>query len=100
MDFEIVEAALARNDVAFCGLIGSCSKALSFRRRLSRKGFSAAELAALTSPVGLDLGGGKLPMEVAISAVAQVMRKYRQSAEVDSGVEHNGLRDPHLSAVS
>ncbi len=76
MDWDLVEAVLARDDFPYCGLIGSRSKAVSFRKKLSRKGFSEAEIARLTSPIGVDLGGGKRPMEVAVSVVAQLMAQY------------------------
>lgn len=76
-DFDLVEAILTRRDGAFCGMIGSASKAASFRGRLRRKGFSAEETGALVSPVGMDIGGGKLPMEVAISVTGQLIAEYR-----------------------
>jgi len=58
IDFEYCEAILGRDDIGFCGLIGSRSKAMKFRHRLARKGFSEGELERLTSPVGLQLGAG------------------------------------------
>jgi len=77
MDFELVEAILTRGDFPYCGLIGSRSKSVKFRKRLSRIGFSDAELERLVSPVGMDLGGGKTPMEVAVSIAAQLLSQYR-----------------------
>lgn len=77
IDFELVEAILTRRDCAYCGLIGSRSKAVSFRNRLSRMGFTDSELERITSPVGIDLGGGKMPMEVAVSVAAQLLSQYR-----------------------
>ncbi len=79
-DFELVEAILSRPDLPFCGLIGSDSKAASFRGRLARKGFSEAEISRLVCPVGLDLGGGKSPMEVAVSVAAQLLKE--QSGDI------------------
>jgi xanthine dehydrogenase accessory factor len=76
IDFELCEAILGRKDVHYCGLIGSKSKAVSFRSRLKKKGFTAMEIGHLTSPVGLDLGAGKRPMEVAVSISAQLMQLY------------------------
>ena len=100
IDFEIVEAVLSRNDAAFCGLIGSRSKAASFRRRLARKGFSEDETRGLTSPIGLDLGGGKLPMEVAVSVAAQLMRLYRHAVSGESEAGGQSPHDTPLSVVS
>lgn len=85
IDFELVEAILTRSDFAYCGLIGSQSKAVSFRKRLSRMGFSDSELAQLTSPIGIDLGGGKMPMEVSVSVSAQLLSQYREKVSRRDG---------------
>ena len=76
IDLEWCEAILNRNDVQYCGLIGSKSKGAKFRSRLKKKGFTAEEVAKLTSPIGLKLGSGKMPMEVAVSVVSQLMQDY------------------------
>jgi len=73
LDQQLVEAILTRGDARFCGLIGSKSKAASFRSRLKRKGFTENEIAGLTSPIGLPELKGKQPMEIAVSVVAQMM---------------------------
>jgi xanthine dehydrogenase accessory factor len=73
LDQQLVEAILSRGDARFCGLIGSKSKAASFRSRLKRKGFSDDEISGLTSPIGLPELKGKQPMEIAVSVVAQMM---------------------------
>ena len=91
IDFELCEAILGRKDVAYCGLIGSRSKAAKFRSRLKRKGFSDTELDRLTSPIGLDLGQGKLPMEVAVSTAAQLMQVYHQHKKGLSGIRNINL---------
>lgn len=72
-DVEVVEAVLSREDAAFCGLIASRSKAQAFKKRLSRKGFSDAELSRLTAPLGARVRTGNSPMEVAIAALADVL---------------------------
>jgi xanthine dehydrogenase accessory factor len=73
LDMELVEAILARADSRYCGLIASRSKALSFRNRLKRKGFTEDELAGLTAPLGQHFQTGNTPMEVAIAAVSDVL---------------------------
>ncbi len=73
LDQQLVEAILTRGDARFCGLIGSKSKATSFRSRLKRKGFTEDEIGSLTSPIGLPELKGKQPMEIAVSVVAQMM---------------------------
>ena len=80
VDFELCEAILGRDDIKYCGLIGSKSKSASFRGRLKRKGYSETEIGRLTSPVGIPLGAGKTPMEVAVSVSAQLLKLYYESA--------------------
>ena len=73
LDFQLVEAILSRPDVAFCGLIGSQSKAASFRSRLKRKAFSQEEITRLTCPIGMVGISGKSPAEIAVSVAAQIL---------------------------
>lgn len=74
LDFEIVEAALGRQDMAFIGMIGSDTKARRFRTRLEHKDFQAADIQRLVSPVGLLTIPGKRPIEVAVSMAAQLIQ--------------------------
>jgi xanthine dehydrogenase accessory factor len=69
LDFEIVERALKRTDARFVGMIGSETKAAKLRSRLAARGVDASRL---VSPIGL-FKGGKHPVEVAVSAVAQLL---------------------------
>jgi len=71
LDFEIVERALRRKDARFVGMIGSETKAAKLRSRLRARGVDASGLA---SPIGL-IKAGKHPAEVAVSAVAQLLRE-------------------------
>ena len=77
-DYEVCEAILTRQDARFCGLIGSKSKAAKFRNQLSRKGFSDAEIAGLTCPIGLGQIPGKAPMAVSVSIAAQLLELQGQ----------------------
>lgn len=95
IDFELCEAILSRRDKHFCGLIGSRSKASKFRKRLHRKGYTKEELVSLTSPVGLQLGSGKQPMEVAVSIAAQLMQVFNAIS-----VEQNRVGKGHLDLVA
>ncbi len=74
LDFDLIEAILSRGDSVYCGLIASKSKASAFRSRLARKGFKESELAKLTSPIGVAQRTGKLPMEVAIAVVSEILQ--------------------------
>jgi xanthine dehydrogenase accessory factor len=73
LDFEIVERALKRTDARFVGMIGSETKAAKLRSRLGARGVDASRL---VSPIGL-FKGGKHPVEVAVSAVAQLLHERR-----------------------
>ena len=76
LDYQIVSALLRRSDLAMLGLIGSSTKWQNFRRRLQRDGYSEAELARVTCPIGLTDVPGKLPMAVAVSVVAQLLKDF------------------------
>jgi xanthine dehydrogenase accessory factor len=76
-DLDIVAACLQRQrelgDLGFIGLIGSATKWATFRSRLRQRGFSDAELARITCPIGLPGIRGKQPAVIAASVVAQLL---------------------------
>jgi xanthine dehydrogenase accessory factor len=76
-DLDIVAACLQRrrqqNDLPFVGLIGSHTKWATFRSRLRQRGFTEAELDAITCPIGLPGISGKDPAVIAASVVAQLL---------------------------
>jgi xanthine dehydrogenase accessory factor len=76
-DLDIVAACLQRQrelgDLGFIGLIGSATKWATFRSRLRQRGFSDAELARITCPIGLPGIHGKQPAVIAASVVAQLL---------------------------
>jgi xanthine dehydrogenase accessory factor len=78
-DLDIVAACLrrqrARSDLDFIGLIGSRTKWTTFRHRLSARGFTEAELAAVTCPIGLPGLRGKEPEVIAVSVAAQLLMR-------------------------
>ena len=78
-DLDIVAACLQRQreraDLPFIGLIGSKSKWASFRHRLEARGFAAAELAHITSPIGVAGVVGKEPEVIAAAVAAQLMQQ-------------------------
>jgi xanthine dehydrogenase accessory factor len=75
LDFDIVEAALRREDVSFVGMIGSDTKARRFRTRLAHRGFNQHTIQRLVSPVGMLDIPGKRPIEVAVSMAAQLIQR-------------------------
>ncbi len=78
-DLDIVAACLKRRralgDLPFVGLIGSKSKWATFRHRLEARGFTAAELDAVTCPIGVAGVRGKEPEVVAVAVAAQLMQQ-------------------------
>ena len=77
-DFDILVACLLRQrgqgDLPYIGLIGSKTKWASFQRRLRERGFSDAELAHVTCPIGMPGIAGKEPAVVAVATVAQLLQ--------------------------
>jgi xanthine dehydrogenase accessory factor len=77
-DLDIVAACLKRQrlqgDLPYIGLIGSKTKWASFRQRLTAKGFTEAELAQVTCPIGLEGIAGKQPEVIAVSVAAQLLQ--------------------------
>jgi xanthine dehydrogenase accessory factor len=78
-DLEVVAACLRRwrdrGDLPFIGLIGSKSKWATFRHRLEARGFTAAELARITCPIGVRGVVGKEPEVIAAAVAAQLMQE-------------------------
>lgn len=76
-DFDIVAACLRRQrergDLGFIGMIGSKTKWASFRQRLQARGFSAAEQARVSCPIGVPGIHGKQPGVIAVAALAQIL---------------------------
>ena len=73
-DFEIVYAALTRDDLASIGLIGAKTKWAHFRSP-TEEGPSARTNGSRRSacPIGLPNVGGKLPAEIAVSVAAELL---------------------------
>ncbi|MEU5099176.1 XdhC/CoxI family protein [Streptomyces sp. NPDC020996] len=74
-DIPLLETAL-RLPVAFVGAMGSRRTHDDRNRRLREAGLSEAELARLSSPIGLDLGG-RTPEETALSIAAEIVATRR-----------------------
>ncbi len=77
-DLAVLERALradpfGRDPFGFIGLIGSASKWTHFRRELLAHGLSEADLARVTTPIGLPGVPGKSPQAVAIAVAAQLL---------------------------
>ena len=81
-DLDILAECLKRRrvqaDLPFIGLIGSKSKWATFRHRLEARGFSQAELDAVTSPIGVAGVAGKEPEVIAVAVAAQLLQQRIQ----------------------
>lgn len=77
-DLDVVAACLARQraqgDLPYVGLIGSKTKWASFRQRLQARGFTDAELAHITCPIGVSGITGKEPEVIAVAVAAQILQ--------------------------
>ena len=78
-DLEVLAACLKRQralaDLPYIGLIGSKSKWATFRNRLEARGFTHAELAQVTSPIGVPGIAGKEPEVIAVAVAAQLLQQ-------------------------
>jgi xanthine dehydrogenase accessory factor len=74
LDYEICEQVLARDDLGWCGLIGSRSKRRRFEKRLRAQGMSDERIGRLTCPIGIAGLDGKKPGEIAVAVAAQLLQ--------------------------
>jgi len=78
-DVAVLEA-VARTPVRFVGLMASRHRAEEDREALAKRGVAPGFLAALRSPIGLDIGA-KTPEELALAILAEVVAvKYGRPA--------------------
>lgn len=85
LDFDICDRILQRDDVAYCGLIGSLTKRRRFEKRYREQGLRQDRIDQLVCPIGVDGISGKKPAEIAVAASAEVLRAYertRRAAEI------------------
>lgn len=77
-DLDIVAACLKRQrvqgDLPYVGLIGSKTKWASFRQRLQHRGFTEAEIAHITCPIGVPGIADKRPEVIAVGVAAQLLQ--------------------------
>jgi xanthine dehydrogenase accessory factor len=76
-DITILETALHRPDLAYVGLIGSSSKWSRFQVQLQARGFTNADFARVTTPIGLSGVRGKHPEVIAVAAAAQLLERVK-----------------------
>ena len=71
-DVPVLEVALRLPEVAYVGAMGSRRTHDDRLERLREAGLTEAELARLSSPIGLDLGA-RTPEETAVSIAAEII---------------------------
>lgn len=93
LDLEICLELLKRDDLAYCGLIGSATKAAIFSKRFAARGFSGTEIARITCPIGLPTLCSKHPGVIAAGVAADLAERrekiepHRTSEQAD----HNNV---------
>jgi xanthine dehydrogenase accessory factor len=76
LDFDILAAALARDDWRYLGLIGSQAKRNQFEKRLALRGMGSDIVARVTCPIGASAGLGirsKEPGAIAVAVAAEIL---------------------------
>ncbi|NGO72454.1 XdhC family protein, partial [Streptomyces boncukensis] len=91
-DVPLLERAL-RLPVAYVGAMGSRRTHLDRLERLREAGLGEAELAALRSPIGLDLGG-RTPEETALSIAAEIVAVRHGGSGVPLAGAHTPIHRP------
>jgi xanthine dehydrogenase accessory factor len=76
LDREALHAALKTSGCGYLGMIGSRRKVRLVFDELLASGVSAAQLARVFAPIGLDLGADS-PAEIAVSVVAEILQVLR-----------------------
>lgn len=80
VDFAICRALLERNAFRWAGVIGSATKAASFRGRLARAGIAPERIARLVSPIGVPGIASKAPAAIAVAVAAQLLQLAEPAA--------------------
>jgi xanthine dehydrogenase accessory protein XdhC len=91
LDYAITEAALARGDAAYVGMIGSATKRARFARWFTSRGGTAAQLSALVCPIGRQGVRDKRPAVIAAFAAAEVLASALRAVQTtNEGGERDG----------
>lgn len=82
-DLAIVDQALRSPGLGSVGLIGSASKWARFRKKLHELGQTDADLARVTTPIGIPEVSGKQPAVIAVSVAARILQLIDEAAAVE-----------------
>ena len=92
-DVPLLEVALRLQEVGYVGAMGSRRTHDDRRARLLERGVTEAELARMSSPIGLDLGG-RTPEETAVSIAAEMIATHWGGAGVRLGERDGPIHGP------
>ena len=81
LDYRLTKAVLKRGEFRYLGLIGSRTKRARFESRLKDDGFTDADLARLTCPIGIPQLKDKAPAVIAVSVAAQLLELTGEQPE-------------------
>ena len=86
IDQHLLEQLIARDELAYVGMIGSRGKIGRFKKRLEAKGLldgehGAARWSRVRAPIGLDVGA-ETPEEIAIAIAAELVAVRRRGGAV------------------
>jgi xanthine dehydrogenase accessory factor len=73
VDDKTVLEKVLKTPAAYIGMIGSLRKRDTVYQKLLKEGFTAQDLARVSSPIGLPIGG-ETPEEIAVSIVAEMIK--------------------------
>lgn len=88
-DIPLLQTALTGPPVAYIGAMGSRRTHEKREYQLRQEGLTEEQLARLSSPIGLDLGG-RTPEETAVSIAAEIIARRKSG----TGKSLSGLKGP------
>ncbi|CUX19406.1 xanthine dehydrogenase accessory protein XdhC [Agrobacterium deltaense] len=89
LDFLIAKEALARDDLAYVGMIGSKTKRATFAHWLEREGEPMSRLAKLILPIGGNSVRDKRPAIIAALVAAELLQAF-SAAEIRRSENRHG----------
>ena len=78
LDFDICLELIKRNDLTYIGLIGSKTKAATFRKRFEQRGYAGAEIARICCPIGQSQLKSKHPGVIAAGVAVDLIERREQ----------------------
>ena len=82
LDLDICLELIKRDDLAYIGLIGSETKAATFRKRFEQRGHSGAAIARIHCPIGQTGSGTQLsskhPGVIAVGVAADLIERRQK----------------------